>query len=107
MADRSHLDQKYFINPAVYNCPFCNRRNVKYSFYDIYAFDWSNNRICFVYFIRCSDCKKTSMHLSYSDIRVDVNGNKHAKFRADIDIDSYIFYSVPTSFFVMDIRIQR
>jgi hypothetical protein len=40
------------------------------------------------------------MHLSFEDIR-----DKHGSFRNDIDIDSKIFYSQPTSFFVIDDRI--
>ena len=29
-ADHSHLDTQYFIDRYVFNCPFCNRRNVSY-----------------------------------------------------------------------------
>lgn len=29
MDDKSHLDNKYFIDPTVYNCPFCNRRHAQ------------------------------------------------------------------------------
>ncbi|PIR96541.1 MAG: hypothetical protein COT92_00495 [Candidatus Doudnabacteria bacterium CG10_big_fil_rev_8_21_14_0_10_42_18] len=29
--DLSHLDQKYFIDPHKYNCPFCKRNHVSYS----------------------------------------------------------------------------
>ncbi|OYD16906.1 hypothetical protein CH333_02350 [candidate division WOR-3 bacterium JGI_Cruoil_03_44_89] len=41
------------------------------------------------------------MHLSYENIR---SSDLHL-FEGSIDIDSKIFYSVPTSFFVMDSRI--
>ena len=41
------------------------------------------------------------MHLSYEDIRSPNRGF----FEGNIDIDSKIFYSVPTSFFVIDSRI--
>lgn len=46
------------------------------------------------------------MHLSYSDISKE--GLYHPSgiaFRSDLDIDDAIFYSVPTSFFVLDDRI--
>jgi len=43
------------------------------------------------------------MHLSFEDITYDTA----LSFVEDIDIDSKIFYSVPTSFFVMDERIPR
>ncbi len=103
MQDQSHLDKKYFIDETVYNCPFCNRRNVRYSLFDTFKFDWSNNKECFVYLVECSSCEKVSMHLSYEDISTSTGPD----FKEDIDIDSKIFYSVPTSFFVMDDRIPR
>ncbi len=28
MSDLSHLDDKYFIDEYVFNCPYCNRNNV-------------------------------------------------------------------------------
>jgi len=43
------------------------------------------------------------MHLSFEDLTDDTIRS----FVDDIDIDSKIFYSVPTSFFVMDERIPR
>jgi len=106
MEDQSYLDKKYFIDSKVYNCPFCNRRNVIYEQEEFFKFDWSKEKTCYVYMTRCSSCNKVSMHLSYSDIR----DHRYERltlepFRNDIDIDSQIFYSVPTSFFVIDRRI--
>jgi len=43
------------------------------------------------------------MHLSFEEISY----GSPPRFEPDIDIDSKIFYSVPTSFFVMDERIPR
>ncbi len=100
MPDRSHLDLKYFIDHAVYNCPFCNRRNVKYSLYDSGSFNWSNEKNCYFYVVKCSDCKGNSFHLSYEVLKDDYGDMKHG-----VDFDSKIFYSVPTSFFVVDKRI--
>jgi len=102
MQDQSDLDKKYFIDETVYNCPFCNRRNVRYDLFETFYFDWSNDKKCFVYFVKCLSCKKESMHLSYKDI-----STSGPYFNKDIDIDKKIFYSVPTSFFVMDKRIPR
>jgi len=102
MQDQSDLDKKYFIDETVYNCPFCNRGNVSYGLVETFNFDWSNEKKCFVYFVKCFSCKKESMHLSYEDI-----STSGPYFNKDIDIDSKIFYSVPTSFFVMDNRIPR
>jgi len=44
MEDFSYLDKKYFIDPYVYNCPFCNRRNVYYSITHTYEFNWKRDR---------------------------------------------------------------
>jgi len=106
MEDQSSLDKKYFIDSEVYNCPFCNRRNVKYEQEEFFKFDWSKEKTCYVYTTRCSSCNRVSMHLSYNDIRdLRYTSFKLEPFRNDIDIDSQIFYSVPTSFFVIDRRI--
>lgn len=47
------------------------------------------------------------MHLSFSDIRDTTSNYVRKPFKKNIDIDSQLFYSVPTSFFVMDNRIPR
>ncbi len=108
MQDQSDLDKKYFVDETVYNCPFCNRRNVVYTVENWFQFSWSKDKTCYVYLVECSSCKQVSMHLSYSRI-LDFErwyGNKH-RFQEDIDIDSNIFYSQPTSFFVVDKRIPE
>lgn len=112
MQDQSELDKKYFIDETVYNCPFCNRRNVEYFVKDFNDFNWSENKTCFIYLVKCSSCKKLSMHLSYESIlnksqQIYVHGEYGYRFSRGIGIDSYIFYSVPTSFFVVDSRIPR
>ena len=104
MTDMSHLDEKYFIDENVYNCPYCNRRNVKYNVTSHGSFDWSNSKVCHIWFVKCSSCGKKSMHLSYSDISWATD---YGRFKNGIDIDSNIFYSVPTSFFVIDNRIPK
>jgi len=112
MEDKSYLDSKCFINRNVYNCPFCNRNNLPYKLRRKVEFDWSDNKKCFVYFVKCSWCENVSMHLSYEDIAHPVSeyhgGPASYYYFNDIDdIDSKIFYSVPTSFFVMDSRIPK
>ena len=108
--DKSYLDQKYFIDSSVYNCPFCNRRNVSYILTAHLKFDWGADKECYVYVAKCFSCRKSSLHLSYVDMFVvsgnDRRGNSYGRFAEDIeDIDSAIFYSVPTSFFTIDKRV--
>ncbi|MDD5530213.1 MAG: hypothetical protein PHX21_09315 [bacterium] len=114
MEDQSHLDKKYFIDDKVYNCPFCNRNNVQYFVRGHYCFDWSKDKECYVYFVYCYSCGKESMHLSYENISTGEKEEQRSSgawefyyypFKKNIDIDSKIFYSVPTSFFVIDSRI--
>ena len=69
--DKSYLDRKYFIDHSVYNCPFCNRRNVSYILTDHLEFDWSTEKKCHVYVAKCSSCNRESMHLSFDSIRLD------------------------------------
>src|SRR5882672_2054987 len=105
MDDMSHLDRKYFIDRSIYNCPFCNRRHVSYSNLGFSTFDWSNNKNCAIWRIKCDSCKKISMHLTFQDVKDDTYAG--TRFRSNIDLDSAFFYSVPTSFFVIDRRIPR
>ena len=111
MSDQSYLDHKYFIDDNVYNCAFCNRRNVTYSVLSQFKFNWSEDKVCTGIIVRCNSCYKKSMHLSYSDIILEkgtLGFRDHAiGFVPDIDIDSNIFYSVPTSFFTLDDRIKH
>lgn len=109
MPDMSYLDKKYFIDDKVFNCPFCNRNNVTYKLVNQYdAFDWTNEKVCYVYFVLCKSCEKKSMHLSFEDIgESKLRGYGNYSFIEKIDIDSKIFYSVPTTFFVLDDRIPR
>lgn len=105
MADRSDLDARYFIDGSVYNCPFCNRRNVVYAVTGTERFDWTDSKECYAYFVWCRSCAKASMHLSHESLEVE--GTKFAGRWADGELDSKFFYSVPTSFFALDERIPR
>ncbi len=72
----------------------------------VLQFDWTDQKACFAFFVTCDSCGKKSMHLSYENFsEPTTNSVSRIKFRSDIDIDSEIFYSVPTSFFVLDERI--
>ena len=116
MPDQSHLDERYFVDGNVYNCPFCNRRHVSYSIYGIEYFNWTQDKNCYVYFVHCHSCKNRSMHLSHQrldtyEINYYRDTNWRFKFSDNADIpkliDDFFFYSVPTSFFVLDQRIPK
>ncbi len=109
MADQSDLDKKYFVDNSRYNCPYCNRRHVVYSVVAESKFDWNDNKACYVLYVRCGSCRKTSMHLSFQDLTEFQHsaGSRYLRFKAGIDIDPKLFYSQPTSFFVMDENIPR
>ena len=119
MADLSHLDKKYFIDPHSYNCPFCNRNSVIYSLVQYTIFDWTYDKPCHVYYIKCGSigCEKVSMHWSYKDLRARTFGGYNLqgetiyhpinRFADNIDIDSELFFSQPTSYFVLDNRIPK
>lgn len=105
MEDQSHLDSKYFIDHTIYNCPFCNRRHVSYENLGYDTFNWSKDKNCAVWRVKCKSCKLTSMHLTFQNLQDGTAG--YGKFRENIDLDSAFFYSVPTSLFVIDRRIPR
>lgn len=106
MEDYSYLDKKYFIDSSVYNCPFCNRKNVRYEMKASFSFDWTTKKKCYGFIVRCSFCKNESMHLSYENLTDWIYNGKRKLDLAE-DIDSLIFYSVPTSFFILDNRIPE
>lgn len=108
--DQSHLDRKYFIDSHVYNCPFCNRNNVKYSISDTWSFDWDDEKKCFFFVVTCSSCDKYSFHLSHEDNTDYWWGSHHfqeKKVWEIIDMDSMFFFHQPTSFFTIDSRINK
>lgn len=117
MSDLSHLDAQYFIDNYVYNCPFCNRRNVAYLVSGVVNFDWSEDKQCRCVIVECQSCRKESMHLSFlspkfSPLAGTPRGSRWRFLPPDDDegvacIDDYFFYSVPTSFFVLDDRIPK
>ena len=108
MSDLSHLDDKYFIDEYVYNCPYCNRNNVPYEVEGSFQFDWSKEKECYGYLVKCRSCHNSSMHLSFKEIELyrgyDNNRFNLSDFK-EKDIDSFFFYSVPSSTFVLDERI--
>lgn len=107
--DKSYLDRKYFIDSHMYNCPFCNRRNLHFELIRHLEFDWTSEKTCNVYVVYCTSCQSRSMHLSYVRLHETYGNNRqYFRFKQDIkDIDSHIFYSVPTSFFTIDNRVPR
>lgn len=111
--DDSHLDNKYFIDKYVYNCPFCNRRNVSYFLNNKpHSFDWTPEKKCYIYFAVCNSCGHESMHLSFEEIAVFCTDSiRMGKYEFDIakgeELDDKFFYSVPTSFFSLDKRIPK
>lgn len=111
MPDDSQLDNKYFIDNHVYNCPFCKRGNVSYVI-DNYrrVFDWTKDKPCYIYIAKCTSCGKRSMHLTFEEIDLfGINHNNYYRFNINKgdDLDSKFFYSVPTSFFALDKRIPN
>ncbi len=105
MIDDSHLDTKYFLNGSVFNCPFCNRRNVEYSIFDRGGFDWTADKKCDFWIVRCSSCRNRSFHLTFFELQDPSYSGK--KLNNIIDLDEKFFYSVPTSFFTVDKRVPN
>lgn len=110
MADDSHLDSCYFVDGSVYNCPFCNRRHVTFQVINTFGFHWSKTKRCKGFLVRCNSCMGVSMHLSFADLPLVNIGSSGFRFQLADDtkkgfIDDLIFYSVPTSSFVVDERI--
>lgn len=115
MPDQSHLDNRYFVDTTIYNCPFCNRRHVSYTVVANFSFDWTDKKRCFGHIVICHSCGKKSLHLTFKDLgpyNIYQRGDEHHwrfTFSASAGqlLDEVFFYSVPTSFFVLDERVPR
>ncbi|HOW36297.1 MAG TPA: hypothetical protein PL155_07780 [Candidatus Omnitrophota bacterium] len=123
--DESHIERKYFIDGHMYNCPFCNIRNVQYEISNSGRFSWSRERDCYFYLVKCSHCDHTSFHLSNYDLvrnyghfenppkqRKIIQGeNQSFKILKNgvevMELDEVFFYHQPTSFFTIDNRIPE
>lgn len=106
--DLSHLDQKYFIDPHKYNCPFCKRNHVSYDLINTEHFDWTDTKKCTVHFVQCNSCQKVSLHFTFNEIRTKDQYNSYLNsFSKNADIDGALFFSQPSSFFALDERIPR
>ncbi len=116
MTNLAHLDERYFVDESVYNCPFCNRNHVPYTVENRFAFDWTDKKTSTCFIVRCNACNKRSMHLTFKKIPYhwsQENRNQSIIFELTNEVDAgkflddAFFYSVPTSFFVLDERIPR
>ena len=106
MPDQSHLDNRYFVDTTIYNCPFCNRRHVSYSVFQTVRFDWTDKKRCFGYFVECHSCGKQSMHLTFKQLDTQhiglVKGSQRWRFvfekglDAGRTLDETFFYSEKT-----------
>lgn len=134
MTDYSKLNDKYFIDDEAFNCPFCGLRNTTYTILAILKHDLTDKKSGKIIFVCCNKCKKISIHFAPYDIPTSKwNTNKigvvegagfspscvdmsyKIKFLNfneddgdfDVDIDSQIYHSIPSSFFTMDERIPN
>ena len=103
--DLSFLDARYFVDEETYNCPFCRRRNVKYTLVRTGEFDWNQTKKCHSYEVLCSSCKRSSLHLSFKPIHHTTHSG--TKFTAGSAIDKHIFHSMPSSSFVLDPNVPK
>lgn len=114
MQDQSYLDKQYFIDKYKYNCPYCNRGHVSYTVTGVFRFNWTGDKECYGYLVKCASCGKVSLHLSWIELPTYeyLTGNT---FSIDIPFkydekkysffDGLFFYHQPTSFFTIDPRI--
>ena len=107
IVDRSAFDKKYFDTLGTLNCPFCNRNHIPFTIVGAYSFDWTRERKCFSYLVRCQACFKTSLHHSWKELKHSLAGQSQHMFHTSEDLDAVFFHSIPSSFFVQDERIPK
>lgn len=112
--DLSHLDKKYFIDAHVYNCTFCKRNNVPYTILEHFEFDWTENKKCYGYLVKCESagCGKVSLHWSWKELiafiitdKINNRGYYSNSFSESFLLDKEFFFSRPSSFFTLDNRV--
>jgi hypothetical protein len=116
VTDHSHLDKRYFVDGKTYNCPYCNRNHVPFYATDSFRFDWTERKKCYGYCVECQYCSNTSMHLTFTALPRTHEVTRESNYLYSFNIkdadpgtylDGIFFYSVPTSFFVLDERVPR
>lgn len=128
--DFSHKDGRYFLDGSTYNCPFCNRRSVKFKIVTRSSFNWNKEKKAFLFIIECQEkeCLNHSLHLSFENLMVSPY-DRHAFsyppvrgiFQGTLPreekitnsagepalLDDCFFAHLPTSFFTIDERIPK
>ena len=127
--NNSDLNNKYFIYDKAFNCPFCGLRNATYTILAIIEHDLSTTKKGKIIFVKCNRCEKISVHfapyeiltsrwentkigiytlyaLRYSE-SISFYKSKNDDSPFDVDLDSKIYHSIPSSFFTMDERIPK
>lgn len=100
--DKSEKDNLYFIDETVYNCPFCKRRNVKYSVTDVTIYDDGAKRKIFVYQVKCSDCDKHSLHFTKSTLFPRGYSNSWSRFEYEGQLDDKFIAHRPAVLHILD-----
>ncbi|MGN0919272.1 MAG: hypothetical protein ACI4OR_00715 [Alphaproteobacteria bacterium] len=134
MTNYSELNNKYFIDDKAFNCPFCGLRNTTYTILAILEHDISNQKRGKVVFVQCNKCQKISLHFIPHEMNtsrwdidqfgivknyfhgrtavgmpatISFKNSQNDDSEFDVDIDSQIYHSIPSSFFTMDDRIPK
>ena len=127
--NNSDLNNKYFIDDKAFNCPFCGLRNAAYTILAILEHDLSTTKKGKIIFVKCNRCGKISVHFAPYEIltsrwentkigiyafyalrsseSISFHSSKNDDSPFDVDLDSKIYHSIPSSFFTMDERIPK
>lgn len=131
--NNSDLNNKYFIDDKAFNCPFCGLRNATYTILAILEHDISTTKKGKIIFVKCNRCGKISVHFAPYDVltsewktgkigiymtelgwgvldisyNISFRNSKNDASLFDVDLDSKIYHSIPSSFFTMDERIPK
>ena len=80
--------------------PVLQRGSVQFYTAGATDFDWTDKKVCTAYFVKCASCNNVSMHLSFKREEIaEFRGDRWFAFLLGVDLDSAMFYSVPTSLF--------
>ena len=105
--DHSEKDNLYFIDQDIYNCPFCQRRNVKYSVTDTTWYHTGTENIMHVYQVKCSDCDGNSLHFTLDNLFPTGYNGTYSRFRYSGQLDDHFLAHRPAVLHIMDNEVPK
>lgn len=105
--DQSAKDNMYFIDEYVYNCPFCRRRNIRYTVERAMTYTQLDDTEMHVYQVECTECRNLSLHFSQHDLQIYSSRPSRFIYDDAVMLDAYFVAHRPGIAHVLDPDIPK